>query len=93
MKLDVDRLQYTKDFTRSLLTFKHHIVYDPIGKRQIHLNEPEPGLHLDFVGKLQTDPVVCEALSKGEINPELQDHDFKPEKEEMSRRSLRSTSP
>jgi hypothetical protein len=52
MKLDVDRLQYTKDFTRSLLTFKHHIVYDPIGKRQIHLNEPEPGLHLDFVGKL-----------------------------------------
>lgn len=55
MKLDVDRAQYTSDFTKSFLTFKHHIVYDPIGKRQTYFNDPEPGLCLDFVGKLQSD--------------------------------------
>ena len=52
MKLEFDRAQYTADFMRSFLTFKHHVVYDPVGKRQTHLNDPEAGVLLDFVGKL-----------------------------------------
>ena len=71
MKLEFDHIQYTADFMRSFYTFEHHIVFDPISKRQRHLSSPNTDVTLDFVGKLQTDPVVCEALSRGEINPEL----------------------
>ena len=71
MKLDVDNAQYTSDFMKSFYTFKHHIVFDPISKRQTHLSPPLTDVNLEFVGKMQVDTVVCEALSRGEINPEL----------------------
>jgi hypothetical protein len=74
MKLEFNQTSYLTDFARSFQTFKHHVVYDPIGKAQICLNDTDQ--ILDFLGKIQTDCKVAEALSKGEINPELQEHDF-----------------
>ena len=54
------------------------MVFDPVIKTQRFLNIPNSDQILDFVGKVQSDNLLCEALSKGEVNPEIQENEFFP---------------
>lgn len=50
MKLEVNVSQYSESFRHSFLTFEHHIVYDPIGKKQVYLSNPST--EVSFIGMI-----------------------------------------
>lgn len=69
---------YLKEFERALITFKEHIVYNPITKKRLHLSGKE---HLDdelcyeFLGRLKVDD--AEEFARGMRSIEVSQDEIK----------------
>lgn len=62
--------QYEQGFQRAILTFQHHLVYDPAKREMVHLTgvpcELDPDL--DFLGPFLSQTIAT-AVAQGEVDP------------------------